>query len=483
MQRLIALGMAAAPALGVLLIPALIHQGSGAVAVRNGSGPKYVFLLMADGGGIPQMEITRMFNRVVNNEGFTITDKIIKEGSVGLVTTHPADLLSTDSAAAATALAGGCKAKNGALGICADGSLSRTVAEIARQKNMRVGLVTTAQIYDASPAAFIAHVPSRRSYSAILDAYLAFAPDLLLGGGRDRFLPRSQPGGARDDETDLISSFKQKGYLQVSTRQDLGHASRGKVLGLFTVSDMSLELDRDRKTEPSLSEMTDAAIRILTTENTHGFFVFIEDENTDTAGHLSDIASVIHDYREFDRAVAVAYQFYRKHPRETLIVVTSDHDTGGFGFTQALKDLSSSRGANQIAGTPEDLKKIGSIPISLRKASEILGPNPTGAAVDKLMSDYFPGFTLAPEFREAILRHQPISRTLFADPTANALGMMIANNTQGYWLTSGHTNQPVVIAALGPGSENFRGYMDNTDVGRSLKAILDDVNYSSKVLH
>jgi len=107
MQRLIALGMAAAPALGVLLIPALIHQGSGAVAVRNGSGPKYVFLLMADGGGIPQMEITRMFNRVVNNEGFTITDKIIKEGSVGLVTTHPADLLSTDSAAAATALAGG----------------------------------------------------------------------------------------------------------------------------------------------------------------------------------------------------------------------------------------------------------------------------------------------------------------------------------------------------------------------------------------
>src|ERR1051325_780224 len=205
---------------GFLVSSTLPGRVSGAAAAQN-VGHKHIFLFMAGGAGIPQMEITRMYNRVVLNEGLTIVDKIMKEGSLGLVTTHPADLLSTDSAAAATALAGGCKAKNGALGICADGSLSRTVAEIARQKNMRVGLVTTAQIYDASPAAFIAHVPSRRSYSAILDAYLAFAPDLLLGGGRDQFLPQTQSGGARTDATDLISSFRHKGYLQVANREEL----------------------------------------------------------------------------------------------------------------------------------------------------------------------------------------------------------------------------------------------------------------------
>src|SRR4029079_3113389 len=155
----------------------------------------------------------------------------------------------------------------------------------------RIGLVTTAQIYDASPAAFLAHVPTRRSYAAILERYLAFAPDLLLGGGRDQFLPRNQSGGARNDETDLITSFKEKGYLHVSTRQELEHASRGKVLGLFSLSDMSFELDRDKKTEPSLSEMTEAAVRLLSNGNSNGFFVFIEDENIDTAGHLSDVAS------------------------------------------------------------------------------------------------------------------------------------------------------------------------------------------------
>ncbi|HUK40299.1 MAG TPA: hypothetical protein VLX11_04635, partial [Candidatus Acidoferrales bacterium] len=125
------------------------------------------------------------------------------------------------------------------------------------------------------------------------------------------------------------------------------------------------------------------------------------------------------------------------------------------------------------AGTTEDLKKIHSIPISLRKATEILGSNPDSAAVDKLMSDYFKGFTMAPEFKEAILKHEPLSRTFFLDPTAHALGLMIANNTQAYWQTSSHTNFPVFVAALGVGSEKFRGYMDNTDFGKTLKAILE----------
>jgi alkaline phosphatase len=286
-------------------------------------------------------------------------------------------------------------------------------------------------------------------------------------------LPKSQPGSRRTDETDLIAAFMQKGYLYVSNRQELEQAQHLKVLGLFSPGEMSFEIDRDKKTEPSLYEMTQASIRLLSNHNTQGFFLFIENENIDTAAHLSDVASLIRDYREFDRAVGLAYDFYRKHPRETLIIVTSDHETGGLGFTLALKDLSSPKGPNQVAATTEDLKKINSIPISLRKATEILGPNPDGAAIDKLMSDYFKGFTMAPEFKDAILKRQPLSRTFFHDPTAHALGLMIANNTQAYWQTSAHTNDPVFVAALGVGSEKFRGYMDNTDFGKRLKAILE----------
>src|SRR5919109_3459302 len=420
--------------------------------------PKYIFIFLADGGGIPHMEITRLYNRQIYNQGMVIPDKLMKDGNLGLFTTHAANSLSTDSAAAATALAIGCKAKIGVLGICADGTAPKTVMEIAKERGMRIGLVTTSTIYDASPAGFSTHVGNRKDYGAIVNQYLKITPDLLLGGGRDQFLPQTQPGSQRKDDLDLIHGFVSKGYQYVSNREGLERTNSGKVLGLFGLKDMSLELDRDERSEPSLYDMTQAAIRLLYNGSPQGFVAFIESENVDTAGHLNDIASLIHAYREFDRAVGSAYEFYLKHAQETLLLVTSDHETGGLGFTLALKDLSSTSGANQVAGTMEDFKKIQSIPISLKKAAEILGSRPTPAAIDNLMMDYFKGFTLAPDIRDAILKRQPLSRTVFLDVTANALGMMVANNTQAYWQTSSHTNHPVFVAAIGPGSERFRGY-------------------------
>ena len=439
--------------------------------------PKYVFLFLADGGGMAHMEIARQYSKQILNEGFVIVDKIIKEGSVGVMTTHAANALSTDSAAAATALAGGCKANIGALGVCADGTVPASAMELARQRGMKLALVTNSTVYDASPAAFVCHVPNRRDYATIVSRYLDLEPDLLLGGGKDQFLPKSHSGSRRGDEMDMIGAFEKKGYRHVTNNAELDKTAGGKVLGLFSLRDMSFEIDRDKNNEPSVYDMTRAAIRVLNNQNPRGFFAFIESENIDTAGHLSDIASVIHDYREFDRAVGLAYEFYRKYPRETLIIVTSDHETGGLGFTLALKDLTSTKAENHLVGTTEDFKKIQSIGISLQKASQILGRSHSGDAVDKLMNEHFRGFTLAPEFREAIVKRQPISRTLFTDPIAQALGAMIANNTQAYWQTSGHTNQPVLVAALGVGSERFKGYYDNAEFGKKLKALIEGKNH------
>src|SRR5262245_232683 len=457
----------------VLVAASLIKSPASQAPSATPSAPKYIFIFLADGGGTTQMEITRQYNRYIHNEGVAITDKIMNQGTLGLLTTHAGDFLSTDSAAAATALASGCKGKNAVLSICTDGSVPKTVMEIAKEKGMRVGLVTNAPIYDASPAAFISHVENRRNYSAILDQYLKMAPDLLLGGGRDYFLPKGQVGGQRKDEVDLIKAFVSKGYQYVSDKNELERIKQGKVLGLFSLEDMSFEIDRDKKTEPSVYDMTEAAIRVLNNGNSRGFVVFIESENVDTAGHLNDVASVIHDYREFDRAVGLAYEFYRNHPQETLILVTADHETGGLGFTQGLINFTSTAAANRVAATAEDYKRIQSIPISLRKASEILGPNPTSEAIDNLMKEYFQGFTLAPELKELIIKRQPVSRTIFYNPTTNALGMMIAHNIQAYWSTSGHTNQPVFIAALGPGTEKFKGYQYNSDFGKNLNALLE----------
>lgn len=444
---------------------------------NSSTTPRYIFFFLADGGGITHMEITRQYNRVVHNEGLIIADRIMKEGTLGLVTTDAADSLSTDSAAAATALASGCRAKLGALGMCAERSVPKTVMEIAKENGMRLGLVTNAAVYDASPAAFVSHVPNRRNYYTILNRYAEMEPDIILGGGREQFLPKSRPGSRRSDEIDLIAAFVKKGYLEVSNKQELERAQGRKVLGLFAPGDMSFEIDRNKQSEPSVYDMTQAAIRLLHDGNPRGFFVFIESENVDTASHQTDLASMIRDYREFDRAVGLAYDFYKKYPRETLIVVTSDHETGGLGFTLALKDLNSTRGSNLVAATTDDLKKLDAIPISLKKASAILGSQPTALAIDNLMKEYFKGFTLAPDYKEAIIKRQPISRAIFLDPTINALGMMIANNTQAYWLTTAHTNQPVFVTALGTGAEKFKGYQANADVGKNLKALIERKNH------
>ncbi|MGE5219072.1 MAG: alkaline phosphatase, partial [Chloroflexota bacterium] len=458
-----------------LLICLLLAFVAGPTFGQAGGGaatPKYVFLFLSDGGGMTHLEIARRYRQFIHNEGFVIVDKIIKEGTIGVMTTHAADFLSTDSAAAATALAGGCKANVGALGMCADGTIPVSAMELARRRGMRLALVTNAPVYDASPAAFVCHVPNRRDYAAIIDRYLELAPDVLMGGGKDQFLAKSVSGSRRKDETDVIAAFENKGYRLAQTKSDLEKILPGKVLGLFGLRDMSFELDRDKTMEPSVYDMTRATIRLLHDRNSRGFFAFIESENIDTASHFSDIASVVHEYREFDRAVGLAYEFYRKYPRETLILVTSDHETGGLGFTLALKDLGSTGAENETAATNDDLKKIQSIDISLRKASRLLGRNPMPEAVDKLMREHFRGFTLAPEFKDAIVKRRPISRTLFADFTAQALGAMVANNTQAYWQTSTHTNQPVLVAAIGVGAGYFKGYYDNADFGKRLKTLL-----------
>jgi len=439
----------------------------------NFGTPKYVFLFLSDGAGMAHLEIARQYTRHIHNEGFTIVDKIVKEGAIGVMTTHAADSLSTDSAAAATAMANGCKANIGGLGICADGTIPSSAMDFAKLRGMNLAVITTAAIYDSSPAAFLCHVPNRRDYPAILSRYLEMDPMILMGGGKDQFVRKDRPADRSADNNDMFAAFEKRGYIIVSNKQELAKASRSKVLGLFGQRDLPFELDRDKATEPSVADMTRAAIRLLHDQSPKGFFAFIESENTDSASHLSDVASLIQDYREFDRAVGVAYEFYRKYPRETLILVASDHETGGLGFTQALKDLSSTRFENQAAGTTADFKKLQGIKISLRKATERLGRNPTSESVDKLMHDHFPGFTLAPEYKDAIIKRQPISRTLFTDPVAQALGAMVANNIQAYWQTSTHTNAPVLVAALGIGAERFKGYYDNAEFGVKLKKLFE----------
>jgi alkaline phosphatase len=219
--------------------------------------------------------------------------------------------------------------------------------------------------------------------------------------------------------------------------------------------------------------MTQSALRVLQKSLDSGFVLFIENEHIDAAGHFSDVAALIHEFIAFDRAIGAAYEFYRQHPEDTLILITSDHDTGGLNLTSSAIELPSGR-RSLTNPTWDHLRKIATIQISFRKASALLGPNPTPEAFASFAAEHFKGFILSPEVREWIAGNKPSGARFVYSRTAAALGALVAHNTHAYWSTSGHTGQPVFVAALGSGAERFRGYQDNTDFAKHLFALLGE---------
>src|SRR5687767_5145429 len=195
--------------------------------------PKNIIILFGDGAAATQWELGRYTSRALRNRPFAITDTIFKDGAIGLLTVHSADSFVTDSAAAGTALSTGHKTNNGMTGVRPDGTAVDTVMKVAKASGKRIGIVTTATVHDASPAAFSVHAKSRREAQSIIDQYLALEPDVLMGGGRDFFLPKGTGGGKRTDGKDMLAAFAAKGYQVVQDPAALRTASGPKLLALF----------------------------------------------------------------------------------------------------------------------------------------------------------------------------------------------------------------------------------------------------------
>ncbi len=429
-----------------------------APALGEAQQPKNVIIMFADGAAATQWDFGRYSSQALRQKSFITTDVVFKEGSLGLASTYSSDAYVTDSAAAGSAMSTGHKVKNGAVAVTPDGKAVRTVMEAARANGKRIGLVTTARVYDATPTAFSIHAASRAESQALVDQYLVLEPDVLMGGGADYFLPAGVPGGSRNDGRDLIAAFRGKGYEVVRNTAELAAASGPRLLGLFAAGDMDFELDRDPVREPTTEEMTAAALKLLERTSPNGFVLLVENENIDTAGHSNDAASLMRALWAFDDAVGVALEFQRRFP-ETLLIVTGDHETGGFSPTSIPRDAGS------------QLLMLERISMSFAKAAERLGARPSAEVLDRLLGEHFPGFRLDADLRELILERKAVRRN-FAHTARNALGRMVARQTGFYWGTSGHTSEPVVVGALGPGAELFRGYQDNTDFGKHLHRLL-----------
>ena len=455
--------------LGCILMLLAACVASGGTA--PGAQPKNIIILFADGVAPTQWDFGRYSSRVLRGRGFASTDVVFDQGSLGLLITHPANAYITDSAAAASAMSIGAKVNNGAIAVTPDGNASLpTLMETARARGKRIGLVSTATIYDASPAAFSVHAKVRSDSQAIVDQYLALEPEVLLRGGRDYFLPAGREGGKRRDGRDMVAAFRAKGYAFATDAASLKAANEPRLLGLFANEDMDFEIDRN-PAEPSTADMARAALATLERDNPKGFVLLVENENTDSAGHRNDAAALMHALWAFDDAVQVALEFQKRSP-DTLVVITGDHETGGLSITYAQRDMSLFTSGNRLYAGDAELRMIAGITSSFDAMLERLGKQPSADALDRELAKHFPGFRLDADLREHLLKNQPLERNFTYGP-GSIFGRMVARQTGYYWGTSGHTTEPVAIGAIGPGAERLRGYYDNTGFATRMRALIE----------
>ena len=432
--------------------------------------PKNIIIMFADGAAPVQWDFGKRSSEILRKQSFATTDIVFRDGTLGLLSTHPHGAYVTDSAAAASAMATGYKVANGAISVTPDGVARKTVMQAAREAGKRIGLVTTATVFDATPAAFAINARSRRSSQELVDLISALEPDVLMGGGAAYFLPEGAPGGKRKDGRDVIAAFRAKGHVIARNTRELKAAKAPKLLGLFAEEDMDFELDRDPAQEPSTAEMAEAALNVLSRASPNGFVLLIENENVDTAAHASDAASLMRALWAFDDAVKVALEFQRRNP-DTLVIVTGDHETGGFSPTYALKDLSILSSRNRFYAGEDHIRMLERISMSLNMVKEKLGRKPSSEVLDRILAEHFPGFRLDADLRDLLLNGKTIERN-YAYLPQNILGRMIARQTGFYWGTSGHTPEPVAVGAIGPGARLFHGYQDNTDFGKHLHRLI-----------
>jgi len=456
------------------------------------AAPKYVFLFIGDGMSVPQRMVAEEFAQKVGHGAFAM-NRLPYQATTR---TKSANAIITDSAAAATAIACGAKTCNGMLGVDPKTNRLESVAEVAKKAGRKVGILTTVTICHATPAGFYAHRANRGlNYQIGLDL-VDSGFDLFCGSGL-----YGQYDSAKDPlyRGDLRTLAREAGYALATNRAEWAALKPGgKSWTVFGESGMAFDIDRDG-TEPTPAEMVTKAIALL--DNPEGFFMMFEGGKVDYAGHANDAATNLRDVLALDNAVKVALAFQDRHPDETLVITTGDHETGGMsmGFAGCGGEFCVERLKHQKISTEKfsgEIKKLiadrkGEIEFAEMKPTltakfGLLFPEPHGYVPSAKKGEKAPkademSLTEA-EYKvleKAFLDDVENVRVQKKDTTAHDVQRTyvfaktvkdVLNAKAGVgWSSWSHTALPTLTTAKGPGAEILVGVIENSDLGLRLK--------------
>ena len=405
--------------------------------------PENIILFISDGSGPASFTMARDFLRAQNIRQQLYLDAIL----TGSLETWSASNSITGSGPSATSLGSGVKSNNLALGMDADNQPVPSILAKAEAAGLNTGVIVTREVYDATPGSFTAHVTNRYEFrDEIVNQQLDSGVDLLIGGGLDRFTP-IEDGGLREDGRNMLAVGQQKGYSVATSRSGWDAIESLPALVLLAEKQLDFEIDRVPTNAPSLAEMTSRALQLLE-ESGKPFFLLVEGSTIDLGGHDNDAAAHVRDIIAYDEAVKVALDFAANN-QKTLVVSTSDHETGGLSVGRSytwhpsvIAGIRSSHNVvvEQIKNRPQDIRGV---------VAEYMG------IVD--LSD-----------EELALIATATTRNQYNQ----VLGEIVGDRAFINWASLSHTAVDVNLYAFGPGSDTFIGHFDNTYVGQQLPILL-----------
>lgn len=474
----------------------------------SGKAPKYIFYFIGDGMGLSHTNAAEAYLGAL--EGLTGIKKLQLSSlpNQGFYTTYALDRFITGSAAAGTALATGQKTTINTISMDAERLTPfKTIAEMAKDKGYKVGIVSSVSIDHATPATFYAHQPTRNMYYNISLDLSKSGFNYFAGGGfkhpegdgttKEKNSMSNFGMGATEDidekETNSMKIAEQRGYSFANTITDFKKLRKGddKIIAIAPKlaggSALPYSIDQKKGTDISLGDFTEKGISLL--DNPNGFFMMIEGGKIDWASHANDAATVIKEVLQFDNAVAKAMEFYNKHPKETLILVCGDHETGGLALGFAGSHYDSSFGLLQYQNISYEAfsEKIGlykkehannySIADGLEMVKEHFG---LGDASKGLQLSAFENQQLEDAFAKSMTYDAKMTKNdqfylLYGsyDPFTVTACHILSHKAGIGWTSYSHTAVPIPIRSIGVGAKLFTGFFDNTDIPKSLMKLIE----------
>ena len=469
-------------------------------APATGKGaPKYVFVFIGDGMSYPQIQSAAYYT---GKDAAGIVDVVKKSENpsdspemkalsfyqfpiAGSASTYDATSFAPDSASTATSIFTGYKTHSSSINVDITKKIKyRTIAEQLRdQKKYKIGVISTVNLNHATPAATYAHQASRKSNYPIGQELVSSNFEYFAGGAL------MDPQDKNKDKTSIYDLAKNAGYkvcFDQKSAAALKNGDKALVIAETLADSDSMSYDNDRKEgEWALRDYVRKGIEVL--DNKTGFFMMVEGGKVDWACHANDARSSIADTLALSEAVEEAISFYNKHPKETLILVTADHETGGLTIGYAGTDY------NLFFRTLDNQK------ISYAKfdSDYVSAYKKNGTSFEAVMKDVeklfglkMPGADGSNKNGGLVLTDYELSRIKTAyektikndknrsqmeydiygtyEPLTITITHILNAKSGLGWTSNSHTGLPVPVFALGAGQEEFKGFYDNTEIYKKL---------------